>query len=196
MNVDNDQVSFIVENSENNCICKIPNTLYVLWLTKKLFDICLTINSHRYECHKIALIAHCSAIQSKLLNANADEEITEISLFYATKRGIDFVLMYIYKLEISIDIFNFSDILISAVELGIIDVIEMCETYIENYLENIKYQQLSKGGDGDNNYNRENLEALVLALETLYPLKSYIYYRKFELLLQCKTHFAIKFQII
>jgi hypothetical protein len=157
------------------CTCTLQETLRVLWLTKKLFDVYLIVEEqYRFDSHKIALLAHCSRIQDILLKSNTDE-IIEITLFNATHNGITLVLSYIYKLEISFDIFNFADIFISALELGIIDLIEMCQNYVENNM-----QFLEDGGGGDNNFNsKNNIGILTRALEILKPLKTEKFYEIF-----------------
>ena len=166
-------------NNENEkyiaCTCTLQETMRVLWLTKKLFDVYLIIEEKfRFDSHKIVLLAHCKRIQDILLKSNTDD-IIEITLFNATQNGISLVLSYIYELEISIDIFNFADIFITAIELGITDLIEMCQNYIES---NIYFLE---DGSGDNNNftSIHNIGILTRTLEILKPLKNEKFYEIF-----------------
>lgn len=147
----------------NSNPCKISKSLFDLWMSKKLFDVCFVINDEKYFAHKLAILAYCKRFQS-LLTETKPTELVEIHLRYSTNQGLKAILNFIYTSKILISFSNVAHILVTANELDIQELLEDACKFIEINVLDSKSQR-------NNNFHLKKIGYFSDVLSILQPTK-------------------------
>ena len=120
--------------SESLCLNKLSKAFHELWVSNCLTDVIFYVGKSSFRCHKVIVLAFCPVYKSKILRSHLIE-ILEIKLPNSTAQGLTQVLTYLYTSECHINLFNFADIIITATDLGIENLFQKCEIFINNYIK-------------------------------------------------------------
>ena len=128
----------ILANSGTNETCAVKGDnmmtfLRNIWKHDILCDVYIRVGDEGVWAHKLLLVAHSELLASKLLQSQSECKTSQITLHKSELKDVETVLGYIYTSDIKINSTNVGGILTCAEELGVEEIVRMCEGFLSDF---------------------------------------------------------------
>lgn len=104
-----------------------------LWMTRTLCDLVIKIDNRKYLAHRLSLAMFSRKYREEFQKRDKEEGgVYTITLSYTSHCALEAILKYIYSAEIDINPANADEILSGAKELGVDNLINMAQDYLDS----------------------------------------------------------------